>query len=463
MSNKPNIVFMIADDHRFSAIRALANQYVQTPDFLQTPNFDKLAKGGTSFLNTHIMGGWHKAVCAPSRACVHTGGSVFNAVPHEPEPRFDNTMKNHCAINPSMSVMPEVLKGEGYHTYAIGKWHNDRQTFNKSFSGGDALFFGGMADPEQIPLHHFNPEGAYPPGDAVVTEKHATERFCDAGVQFIEEYDNESPFFMYMAFTSPHDPRRAPQKYADLYDPKHIPLPKNFMPVHPFDNGEMHVRDEGLARLPRDPREISEHIADYYAMISHMDAQIGRVLEALQEQGLEEDTIVVYTSDHGLALGQHGLIGKQNVYDHSIRIPFLLRGPAVPKDTRIDSLTCQMDIFPTLCELTGTSIPKSVDGTSLVPLLDGRRDELYESVFSIYKDVQRTVTKDHWKLIRYDRSEETDTGSCATQLFNLEEDPWETDNLALKPGYGPRLEELLQEMEEWQVRADAPELANLVT
>jgi arylsulfatase A-like enzyme len=453
MSKRPNIIFMIADDHRHRDIHALHNSPVQTP------NFDKLIEEGTSFTNTHIMGGWHRAVCAPSRACVLTGGNVFNAVLHEPEPVFDNNFNSYCNINQQMELMPEVLKKAGYYTHAVGKWHNDKQSFNKSFKGGDALFFKGMSDPENIPLHQYERNGEYLPEEAEVSKKHATERFCDAGVQFIEEYNKEEPFFMYMAFTSPHDPRIAPQKYRDLYNPADIPLPKNFMPVHPFDNGEMHVRDEELAKLPREPQEVSQHIASYYSMISHMDAEIGRVLDALQKKGIADNTIVVYTSDHGLSLGQHGLIGKQNLYDASIRIPFIIKGPGLRREQTIDALACQMDIFPTLCELTDIQVPETVDGKSLVPLIKEQKKKAYGSVFSAYKDLQRMVKKDQWKLIRYYRSDTSHTGSEKVQLFNIEEDPWETNNLIENPEYLYLFEELSQELKQWQVKVRDPLIA----
>jgi arylsulfatase A-like enzyme len=310
-----------------------------------------------------------------------------------------------------------------------------------------------MENPYRTPLHAF---GQYPPDAAEVTDKHATERFCDAGVRFIEEYAGDSPFFLYVAFTSPHDPRIAPPKYAQLYPADHIPLPRNFLPVHPFDNGEMHVRDEGLARLPREAEEVCRHIADYYSMITHMDAEIGRMLDALKRKGIEDRTIVVYTSDHGLSVGQHGLMGKQNLYDHSIRIPFLLSGPNVPKGSRIGSLTCQMDIFPTLCDLSGVPIPGTVDGNSLVPLLTGERTGVHESVYSTYKDLQEMVRRGEWKLIRYHRSMVSDAGTDRIQLFNIERDPWETEDLASNPSYAKLLGELQEEMRQWQIRVKTP-------
>ncbi|MEK3724757.1 sulfatase-like hydrolase/transferase [Paenibacillus sp. FSL H8-0034] len=453
MTKRPNIIFMIADDHRFYDVHTLHNSLVQTPVL------DRLAEQGVAFTNTHIMGGQYRAVCTPSRACVLTGGHVFNAVSNLPESRFDEPMSNHTEINPRMAQMPELFKQSGYHTHAIGKWHNDVESFNRGFSGGESLLFGGMAIQDQMPLHAFNPEGTYPREAAVVNDQFSTNIFCDSAIRFIENYDKEEPFLLYMAFTSPHDPRTAPQEYADLYDPQHIPLPKNFMAVHPFDNGEMFVRDEHLACLPRVPAEICKHIADYYAMITHMDAQMGRVIDTLQQKGLSEDTIVVYTSDHGLSVGQHGLMGKQNLYDHSIRIPLIMSGPGLPENVRINALTCQTDIFPTLCELSGISIPQTVDGKSMLSLLSENNDGLYSSVFAIYKDVQRMVKTDSWKLIRYYRSEARETGTDAIQLFNMVDDPWEINNLALNPEQGPVIEEMLQKLRKWQIDLNDPILS----
>jgi arylsulfatase A-like enzyme/broad specificity phosphatase PhoE len=441
---RPNIVFMIADDHRFSDIHSHHNPLVQTP------YLDKLAAGGSSFLNTNIMGGQYKAVCTPTRACVHTGGSVFRCVSNKPEAKFDEPFMNHTEINPKMAFMPEVLKNAGYSTYAVGKWHNDQESFVKGFTGGDNILFGGMGIQDQMPVHRFNPEGVYPREAAQISGKNATEEFCDTGIKFIEQYDSDNPFFLYIAFTSPHDPRTAPKEFHDLYDPANIPLPKNFMPVHPFDNGEMFVRDEGLAVLPRDPYEVVRHIADYYAMISHMDAHMGRVIQAVKDKGIEDDTIIVYTSDHGLSIGQHGLMGKQNLYDHSIRIPLIMRGPGIPANKRFDEITSQMDIFPTLCELSGLPIPETVDGKSMVPLMHGEVERQYDSLFAIYKDVQRMVKTDTYKMIRYYHSNLRETGVNRIQLFNYKEDPWEVNDLAAHPDYTGVVKELSEKLRQWQ-------------
>ena len=141
----------------------------------------------------------------------------------------------------------------------------------------------------------------------------------------------------YVALTSPHDPRTPPPPYDRLYDPTKIPLPKNFYPIHPFDNGDLNVRDEQLLPTPRTPEAIKKEIALYYGMISEMDAQVGRILVTLEKEGLMENTLIVFAGDNGLAVGQHGLLGKQNLYEHSIRVPMIFSGPGIPKNKKEDS------------------------------------------------------------------------------------------------------------------------------
>ena len=170
---------------------------------------------------------------------------------------------------------------------------------------------------------------------------------------------------------------------------------------------------------------VQEHIAAYYAMITHLDSQIGRILDILEERGLAENTIIVFTGDNGLAVGQHGLLGKQNLYDHSVRVPLIFSGPGIPGGVQFDALCYLLDIYPTLCEMIGHPIPTTVEGQSLVQVLKGNEDTLRESLFLAYKKIQRGVrTDDNWKLIKYNVR-----GVQTTQLFNLKEDPFEMNNL----------------------------------
>jgi arylsulfatase A-like enzyme len=318
------------------------------------------------------------------------------------------------------------------------------------FTGGSRLFFGGMSDHWAVPLREYDPEGIYPDAAVTIGDGFSTELFADAAIDFLETYAGDDPFFLWVAFTAPHDPRTPPSPYAGMYDAASVPLPPNAWARHPFDTGDMTVRDERLAAYPRDPAEIRQHIADYYGMISHLDAQIGRILAALDRRQLADETIVVYTADHGLAVGQHGLMGKQNLYQHSITVPLLMRGPGLESGRRISALTANTDIFPTLCTLAGIAVPETVQGVDLLPLLADDAQPVRHRVFAAYRDVQRMVSDGQWKLIRYSVSEKTGEGSDAFQLFDLANDPWECRD---RSGEGALTEvrmRLLAELDAWQ-------------
>ena len=438
MTQRPNILFMIADDHRHSAIGAFGNPTVQTPVL------DQLAADGVSFSHTHILGGWNGAVCVTSRAALMTGVNPLAATAAKDGP-LAQTIPSHLAL------MPETFRQNGYRTFFSGKWHNDKAAFARCWAQGDTLFFGGMSDHDKVPLRPFDPSGIYPEDAVHIGKGFSTEMFSDSAIRFLHHYDDDAPFFAYVAFTSPHDPRTPPPPYDHMYRANAIPLPPNFLPEHPFDNGELHVRDEMLAGFPRQPAEVQQHLADYYGMISHMDFQIGRILTALAESGHADNTIVVYVADHGIAIGQHGLFGKQNVYDHSIRVPLILRGPGLPTGQRMDALNYSFDLFPTLCELTDIARPDTVESQSLLPLIHGEPGR--PSLFACYRDMQCTVTTGDWKLIRNARVPNRQgelVGTDRWQLFNLQDDPWETNDLIDNPAHQTQKANLETQLASWR-------------
>lgn len=446
---QPNILFIIADDHRFDGIGAYGNPIVQTPVL------DDLAARGVLCKSIYTMGGQNAAICVPSRASLLTGNDIFRATVSGKEiPLSETENKKLWSLNPALVSLPEALRKEGYHTFATGKWHNGKESFAKGFADGGDIFFGGMGDHVGLPVHAYDSAGVFPDVSERPSRFFSTELFADAAIHFIQTYEKENPFFLYVAFTAPHDPRTPPSHYADLYQADHIPLPDNFLPEHPFDNGEMTVRDELLTSLPRSPAEIRQHLADYYSLITHMDEQIGRIVQALQANGYAEETMIVYTADHGIALGQHGLVGKQNLYEHSTHIPLILQGAGLPQGTIVEGLGCQMDIYPTLCELAAVPLPDTVAGKSLVPLLSGKQETVRESVFAAYKSVQRSVSDGTWKLIRYYRLEES--GSDRLQLFHLKNDPYEMIDLHNDPGNEEQVQRLLKMMENWQQHTKDP-------
>lgn len=407
-ARKPNILFLFADDQRLTTINALGNNEVITP------NLDELVTGGTTFNNAYIMGAMNGAVCAPSRAMLMTGRALFNI-----DPTGNTIDKTH-------TTMPKALEAGGYKTYHIGKWHNGKDAFVRSFTNGSKIFFGGMHRQYEVPTFEFSEEGDYSDANLnTPSPKHSSELYADAGVEFLESYSEEEPFFMYMAFQAPHDPREMPEAYLKKYDTANISLPPNFMAMHPFKNGELDIRDEWLAGYPRTGPEVKANIAAYYAMITHLDEQIGRVLNKLEEKGLAENTIIVFAGDNGLAVGQHGLMGKQNLYEHSINVPLIFKGSGIPKGKQTDALAYLSDLYPTFCDLGKTEIPGTVEGKSLLPSIQKDAITNRESMFFAYKNFQRAARNDRWKIIKYNVGD-----TITTQLFDLKNDPFETTNLA---------------------------------
>lgn len=410
-ASRPNVLFLYSDDHRADAIGALGNPAVRTP------RLDELARRGTILTRAYCNGSNQGAVCVPSRAMLMTGRGLF---------RVDMKMEGQ-------GTWPQAFGAAGYDTFATGKWHNGPKSLCKSFQKAEAVFFGGMGDPYKLPLRDMAPDGSL--GDDRPSGAHSVEVFADAASRFIRDHRGDSPFLCYVAFNAPHDPRVAPAEYRAKYRDDSIPLPADFLPEHPFDNGELLIRDERLAPWPRTPEVVRRHLADYYAAIEHLDAQVGRILDALRDSGRQDDTLVVFAGDHGLAIGSHGLLGKQNLYEHSMRSPAILAGPGVPAGREVDALAYLHDLFPTLGELAGVAGPEGSEGLSLVPVLDGREPSRRADLFTAYRDLQRAICDDRWKLIAYPRINKV-------QLFDLASDPHELHDLAADPARAAELDRL---------------------
>jgi len=428
--SRPNVLFILTDDQRWDALGAIGNPHIRTP------NLDALASRGILFTAAHIPGGTSGAICMPSRAMLHTGRSLFRIHGAGEEIPSDHLTLGEC------------FRKAGYQTFGTGKWHNGRASYHRSFEAGDEIFFGGMADHWNVPAYHYDPTGRYDktclmtprpmesnetvarPCDHIHAGRHSTDIIAEATVRFLEEQRDSRPFFAYVAFLAPHDPRTMPARYRALYDPDALPLPPNFLPEHPFDNGDLDVRDERLAPRPRTPEVVRRHLADYYAMISHLDDRIGDILAALDRTGERERTLVVVTGDNGLALGCHGLFGKQNLYEHSIRVPLLVAGPGLPCGIRDDRLCYLFDLFPTLCRWTGLSLPSSLEGVSLFDSRGAGSDPSRHVLYLVYRESQRGVKTDRYKLIEYVVGGQR----TMTQLFDLMEDPHEIRNRAEDPG-----------------------------
>ncbi|MGL4735892.1 MAG: sulfatase-like hydrolase/transferase [Cellulosilyticaceae bacterium] len=431
-----NILFLLADDQRFNTIHALGNEAIHTP------NLDRLVHMGTSFTQAHIPSGTSGAVCMPSRAMIHSGRTLFHL------------QSNGANIPHEHITLGETLLEAGYYSCGIGKWHNGPTSYARSFSDGDNIFFGGMWDHWNVPISHFDYTGSYNNlkkqirndgfsknvshvhCDEIPAGVHSTELFSSKALEKLQERPKDQPFFMYVSYLAPHDPRSMPEAFQNMYQAEEMTLPKSFVTEHPFEIGVENIRDEKLGPYPRQEQDIKQHIADYYAMITHLDYHVGTILDYLEAEGILEDTLIIYAGDNGLAVGGHGYLGKQSHYDHSLRIPLIMAGAGIPKDKRIDSYVYLMDIYPTLCDWMGIPIPESVEGKSMVPLITGDKACTRDSLYFAYEDLIRSVKQDGYKLIKYKRAPEH------TQLFDLTKDPDELHNLYGGVGYEEKQQQL---------------------
>jgi arylsulfatase A-like enzyme len=362
-----------------------------------------------------MQGAMQGATCVPSRAMLLSGRPLFHV---------DEGLRRD-------PTWPRAFARAGYTTFLTGKWHNGPDSLPASFQVARSVFVGGMTDPLRAPLRDLasGKLGAPRP-----SPKHACAAFADEAVRFLQGHRG-GPFFCYVAFSAPHDPHIVPEDFLTRYDAERMPLPPNFLPQHPWDNGEMAVRDERLLPWPRTPAAVRRMNADYYRSISYLDAQVGRILDALDASPHAADTVVVFTADSGVARGGHGLVGKQNLYEDSVRVPLLVSGPGIPAGRRSGAMCYLFDVLPTLGTLCGVPAPPTSEGVEFTASLrDPARPARPHLVFA-YRDVQRAVRDDRWKLIRYPRVDRT-------QLFDLGGDPYETADLAGRPGQAARVRAL---------------------
>lgn len=416
-SSRPNVIVLFADDQRADTIGALGNSHIKTP------HLDRLVRRGMAFDRAYMQGGLQGATCVPSRAMLLTGRSLF---------RVDESLKRE-------ETWPAAFGRAGYSTFVTGKWHNHPDAIAQSFTSANSIFAGGMTNPLEAKLSQVVNGKLTKP---VLAPKHACEVFADEAIAFIKA-QKEGPFLAYVAFDAPHDPHIVPEEFAVKYDAKEIPLPGNFLPQHRWDNGEMAVRDEQLLSWPRKPADVQQMNAEYYRYISYLDEQVRRILDALEASPHAKNTIVVYAADSGVARGSHGLIGKQNVYEHSMRVPLLISGPGIAEGERTGAMCYLLDLFPTLGAMCQVKGPSTSEGLSFQKVLTDPSQPGREQILLAYRDVQRAVRDDRYKLIRYPKIDRT-------QLFDLQNDPEEIQDLSDKQELEGKKTRLLASLKELQ-------------
>jgi arylsulfatase A-like enzyme len=445
-SDRPNILFLFADDQSYDTLSAYGNTEVQTP------NLDALAKRSLVFERAYNMGSWSGAVCVASRTMLNSGKFVWRAHAHaggkrQPAPGGD-------AFRPWSVLMREA----GYRTYFTGKWHV-RWNAKEIFDEVDSIR-PGMPNQTAAGYNRPKADGSDPwdPTDPKFGGfwkggKHWSEVTADEAVAYLSrDQRDDKPFFMYVAFNAPHDPRQSPQEYVDMYPVKDVKIPQPFLEEYPYANAicGKGLRDETLAPYPRTKHAIAVHRREYHAIISHMDAQVGRILKALEATGEADNTYIFFTADHGLACGHHGLMGKQNMYEHSLRVPLLAAGPGIAAG-RAQAAVYLQDIMAESLKIAGAERPDYVEFAGLSND-DGYRlepeDTAYPAVYGAYLARQRAVIYDGWKLMVYP------TADYKVRLYHVAEDPLETNDLADDPKYAAKKQELIARLLKLQSEMD---------
>lgn len=412
-ATRPNILLIVTDDQSPLTLSCYGNAVCQTQ------NLTELAATGMVLDQAYHMGSMSGAVCSPSRTMIMSGRTLW----HLP-PRSKKHLQREEGITDGKDILnhtiPAVFNRAGYETFRTCKVGNSYALANQLFAT----------------VHDQTSREA--------DREHGSQWHGQKVLDFLTARSTakeKKPFLIYLGFSHPHDPRVGRQDLLEKYGatnltkppakvpPQAPPLPKNWLPEHPFPHGHPQLRDEVAVSgvlTSREEATIRNELGREYACIENIDEQIGLVLEQLKSSGELDNTYVIFTSDHGIAVGRHGLVGKQNLYEHTWRVPFLVSGPGIKAGSRAPGNAYLLDILPTICELAGIDIPDTAQGHSLKPVLMGEQESVRDVLYGCYcggtKPGMRSVRQGDWKLIKYDT---LDGKVRETQLFNLAENPQE--------------------------------------
>ena len=415
---RPNFLVIVVDDQSPFDLSIYNDRST-----LQTPAIEGLARRGMVFDQAYHMGAWVGAVCTSSRHMIMSGRTLWH-IPDRGNKRTSNPhVGNADLVPPDLAehTMAAVFNRAGYDTMRTCKTGNSYDAANAQFTiRHEASKRGGT--PETGSAWH---------GDRVMEY-----------LQQRQKENDEDPFLIYFGFSHPHDTRDGTPELLAKYgavnhtdpdrppsiDPRQPPVPANWLPEHPFHHGQPGLRDEehvsGVWKR-RDVATIRNELGRQYACSEYIDVQIERVLGYLEQTGQLDNTYVIYTSDHGMAIGRHGLQGKQNLYEHTWRVPYVIAGPGIEAGRAPGNLYL-LDTLATLCDLAGIDAPNTNEGLSVGPVLRGERAEIRDTLYGCYsggtRPGMRSVRRGDWKLVQFDVL----GGSVReTQLFNLADNPWE--------------------------------------
>ncbi len=413
-ARRPSILLIVPDQMRAQALGCMGN-----PD-VRTPNIDRLAAQGVLFRNTFA----NTPVCCPARANILTGTYAHR----------NGMVANDLRLRESEGTIAEVLTEKGYRTGFIGKWHLDGGPRLPGFipPGPRRQGFAFWAA-NQCDHRHFRPTYFRDTDQPITEARFEPEVWTDRAIEFLKGAGDD-PFYLTVMMGPPHDPYGAPEKQMKLYDPARLTMRPNWV--------------EGVPGAGR------KEIAAYYAAVTAVDEQIGRLMAALDETGRAEDTIVIVTSDHGDMLGSHGQRLKRKPFEESIRVPGIVRYPAKVKAGRTtEAMLTHVDLAPTLLALCDLPVPKEMQGTDLSGVVLGTTDRGPDSAyFQIFVPFVGDVTPRPWRGVRTDRHMYARTQEGPWLLFDLKDDPYEQKNLANNPAYTDVKDRMEAKLVEWMKR-----------
>ncbi|MBX3449022.1 MAG: sulfatase-like hydrolase/transferase [Planctomycetaceae bacterium] len=431
-AERPNILLLVTDDQRSDSLSCAGSA------FFRTPYLDALAGRGTRFLQASCS----NPLCYPSRAEIVTGCTGFRS-----------GVRIESRFREGLPYLPNTFREAGYRTAYVGKWHHNAQPNELGYDEAIGFYASGRQPPDQDYRDFRGVEatgyrgwqfrdatGKPLPALGIGLTPDISSRFADAAIEFLDR-PRSQPFLLHVNFTAPHDPLLIPPGTDPLSRVEQVVLPTNSLPEHPFDHGNAHGRDEMLFPFPRTPDALKPAWAVYAALVEDIDRQIGRILARLAETGELENTLIVFTSDHGLALGSHGLTGKQNMYEHTLNVPLIVAGPGVVSGQVTDAQCVLRDLFPTLCDLANVPAPHC-DGESFADVLRGQSDTARPYIIGYYGDVQRAIRRDSWKLIWYPQIDRV-------QLFDLKADPHELNDLSESAEFQKQRSDLEETLKTW--------------
>ncbi len=458
MPNRPNILFIMSDDHAAHAISAYGSKVNHTP------NIDRLASEGVRLTNTFCT----NALCTPSRASILTGQYSH----------LNNVKTLDDEIDSSLPVQSQKLLGAaGYQTAVVGKWHlgNNEASNPDGFDYWNVL--PGQGDYYDPTMFEMGEERRY--------EGYVTDIITEKSIDWLDSIDRSQPFFLMVHHKAPHSPWLPAERHRELGTEGEFPEPETLMDDYETRSeavkiSSIRIEDTRKANLKFDPPPgISQeekrrwayqrYITDYTRTVQAVDDSVGSLLDYLDQHGLAKDTLVVYTSDQGMFLGDHGWHDKRFMYEESLRMPFIARLPAeIPPGSVAGEMLLNIDFAATFCDFAGVEIPSEVQGRSGRALLRGEaptdwRTSMYYRYW-MHMQGHRIVPhygvrNERYKLIHYYGVEDDDTGLPELQLepewelYDLEADPTELNNVYADPDYSDVQAEMLVELNRLQAAA----------